>query len=114
MRPASTHRLIDLVEHATISEMNFLRLPPVADDLRQGEERKLWELAGVLRGHRLQSWPIVVLGDDLLTLRRVQIFQIRLRHRPSAMLACYLIHHADRRLSQDADGRNHDLELVLP
>ena len=59
-----------------------------------------------------QTWPIKILGRNLLAFRRVEIFQISLRERASAALVDYFVDHRDRRLGKNADRRNGDLKFV--
>ena len=64
----SLARLIDLVEHATVAEMRLLSGLPAAEDLVNREQLNFWELTFVLSGNLRQTWPVEILGGDLLPL----------------------------------------------
>src|SRR5438552_8275592 len=110
---ASAGSLVDLVEHAAVGEVGLLRPGPAAEDLVDGEQLQRRELLREARGDRLETRPVVVPRGDLLPLRRVQVLEVGLRHRPGPPLAGHLVDHGDRRLGKDADRGGDDLEPSL-
>src|SRR5690606_1983935 len=107
--------LVDLVERAAVAEMRLLRPLPAAEDrVVDGDQLHLGKLAGELGGHLLVGGPVVIAGDDLLGLRGVQELEVGLRRRARALAVDVLVHHRHRRLGQDRQRRDDDVELVGP
>src|SRR5258705_887962 len=82
----SLFQLINLIEDAAVIEVRLLDLAPAAEDFVDREEFDLSEVFAVLLCDLHQTWTIKVLGRNLLAFRRVEIFQIRLRHRSGSVL----------------------------
>src|SRR5262245_23767109 len=100
-----------LVEDTAIAEVLLLRLGPAAEIL-DGDEIDLREEFGVLRSDLRVARAVVVARGDLLAFRRVEVLEVFLRHGTRAAAQDYLVDHRHRRFGEDADRRNHDLELV--
>jgi hypothetical protein len=67
--------LVDLIEQAAVGEEGRLGLAPAAEVRVDVRQRELGEARAVL-GQRLRiARPIVVLGDDVLRLGRVEEFR---------------------------------------
>src|SRR6266576_1701058 len=96
-------QLINLIEDAAVIEMRLLDLAPATENFVHGEEFNLSEIFSVLLGDLDQTRAIKILGRDLLTFWRVEIFQIRLRHRACSVLINDFVDHRDRRLGNNAD-----------
>ncbi len=93
--------------------MGRLRLAPSAKGLVDRDKRRLREFGRILRIGMLRFARAVMMpGDDALRLRRIQEPQIGLGDSARALRIDIAIHHRDRRLREDRDGRNNDLELV--
>src|SRR5471032_1192648 len=105
-------RLVNLVKHAAVGEVGFLRLGPVARHVGQREQLHRRELRRVFLGFLVDSRAVVVLGDQLLRCVSVEEIQIRLRQLARAALVDHLVDHGHRRLGQNADRRRDDLYLV--
>src|SRR5690349_16303988 len=80
-RARSSFRLVEAVEDAAVAEVLGLRVVPVLRDRRDVEALYVGELRGVLREDCRIGGAIVVLGDDVLPLRRVEEFEVGLRRR---------------------------------
>lgn len=62
---------VNLVEHATVGEVFFLRLGPAAENFVDGDQVQLLKLIRIFLGHLGIAWAIVVLGGNFLTFGRV-------------------------------------------
>src|SRR5882757_9607388 len=67
-------RLVQLVEDAAVVEELGLRHAPAAE-LLDGRQLDLGEVLGVGRGDLRIQWAVVVLGDDFLRFRGIEITQ---------------------------------------
>src|SRR5690606_24273981 len=103
----------DPIELAAVVEVLALRLLPAAEHLVDREEAEVRIAAAVALGDRGVARTEVMPRDDVLALRRVQVLEIRLGDRASALAIDDRVDDRDRRLGQDADGRQHDLELAV-
>src|SRR5215470_10255668 len=112
--PLSPARLVDLVEDAAIGKVPGLRLGPSAEYFVDGEQCHLGELLAVLGGNFRHPGPEVVSGGDLLRLLAVEKLEIGLGDCAGPALVDRLVHQGDRRLGEDADGGQDDLQLVPP
>src|SRR5471032_1242422 len=79
-RPPRLFRLVNLVEHAAVGEVGFLRLAPVAGHVGQREQFDRRELRRIFLGLLLDGRAVIVLGDQLLRFVGVEEVQIRLGH----------------------------------
>src|SRR5258708_31895561 len=92
---ASSIRSINLVEHAAVCKMCFLRLLPIASNFRQRKQPHLGELAGIFLGNCLGARPVITLGGDFLAFRTVEVLEIRLCYSACSLLVHDLVHDAD-------------------
>src|SRR4051812_43647741 len=67
---------VDPVEDALVVEEPRLRLVPARHERRDREQLDLGEALGVLLQHLGVGRPVVIPGDDLLRLGRVEEFQV--------------------------------------
>src|SRR5204863_5513248 len=95
-----------------VREVRLLRLRPAAEDLIDGEEIDLRELAGVLgRGRRVDR-TVVVAAGDVLAFGRIQVLEVRGGDGAGALLVDHLVDDRHRGLGQDGRRRRDDVELV--
>src|SRR5215813_4968659 len=105
-------RLIDLVEHAAVVEELLLRLAPITELLRNGEQLELRELGIVLLRHLAPPRTVEILRGDILPLRRIEELQIGFGYLARAVRVDDLVDDGNRRFGHDALRRHDDLELV--
>ena len=77
------------VERASVGEVLSLRFLPSAERFVDGEELTVEGVPLLGRNHGV-SRAVVVFGDDLLCLRRVEELKVRLRHRRVPFLSTTL------------------------
>src|SRR5450432_1319774 len=106
-------RLVDLVECAAIREVRLLRLLPVAEIVLELEQCDLGELLVVFLRNGVECRTVEIACSYFLSLRRVQVFEVRLRNGTRAFLVDDLVDQRDRRLGENADRWDDDLHLVL-
>ena len=98
--------VVDLVEHAAVGEVGFLRLLPAAEHLVDGDQVELGEALEVGRvGVLGPDRPVVVLGGQPLAGRRVEVLEVGLGDLAGAVLVGRVVDHGHRRLGQDAEPR---------
>src|SRR5262245_36615877 len=76
LAPAASLRLVDLVEHAAVTDELLAHVIPVLADVRHYEEPHLRERFPMLLEDVLVHRTVVVLGNDFLRLVRIEEFQI--------------------------------------
>src|SRR6188472_4199718 len=103
---------VDAIERAAIGEMRTLRRRPVAEITAQWKQLGRGEFAAMRCGNGGRSRPVVMTRGDLLRLRRVQEFQVRLRNNTRAALVDDLVDDRHRRFRDDADRRHDDLDVA--
>src|SRR5579871_5084696 len=91
--------------------MLLLRARPAAE-IGDRDEFERGELAGVARRHLRIARPVEMPGDDLLAFLAVEVAEIGLGDLPRAALENDLVDDGNRRLRQDTDRGNDDLQLV--
>src|ERR1700720_969515 len=74
--------LIDAVEDAAFGEEFLLGFVSVSDKTGERKQFDLGKSVGIFFGHAGIDRPIIVPGDDLLRLVRVEKLQVSLRHGP--------------------------------
>jgi hypothetical protein len=89
--------------------MLFVRFMPGAEDFLHREQCKLRELLQRFRVDALRlARPVIVIGGDFLSRRRIQIFKIRLGDFCAAVGVRVLVDKRHRRFRQNAHrGHNH-------
>src|SRR5579862_3244001 len=97
-----TSRLIDLVEYAAVTKKLWLRLFPSAEIGINREQRQARELVRILGGDGLVLRTEKILGDDFLSCRSVQKFQVRSRYVCCAVTTVNFIDPRDRRFCPNA------------
>src|SRR5215470_2391619 len=101
------------VEHAAVVEMLALRLSPPAENLVDRKQIHLRELVRERLCNLAIAQTVEVARGDLLAPHAVEKPEIILRDGAGSLAVHHFIHHRDRRLGQDGDGWDDDLELVL-
>src|SRR5262245_34486733 len=86
---------------------------PVADDLSEGEQLDFRETLGVFPGDGFGARTAIVPGEDFLAFVAVEMFQVGSGHCFGSMFSDDFVHDAYFRLSEDARGWRHDVELVF-
>ncbi|MPM54087.1 hypothetical protein SDC9_100860 [bioreactor metagenome] len=103
---------VDLIEAAAIGKVRLVRLGPAAKGLVDGHQRELGELLLKLGLGLFAGRTVEILACNLLALVGIQMLQIFLGQRATALLVHHLVDHGHRRLGQDGQRRRNDLELV--
>src|SRR6202051_149652 len=109
--PASKSGSINLVENSAVGEVSLLRLLPAAEYLLHREQLYRRKVLSLFR-RRCKPRSEVVLRCDLLTILRIEVLEISLRHRPRPMPIDVPVHQRHRRLGENAWGKGDDLEFV--
>ena len=93
--------------------MGRLRLLPAAEDVVDRHQLDLREIGDILGVGRFRvARAIEVPGDDRLSLRRVEEFEIGLRLLAGLLGVDIGVNQRNRRLGQDRQARHDDIELV--
>src|SRR6201995_3089616 len=107
-------RFDDLVEDAAVREMSRLRFLPSPENAINGDEVDLGEAREVLFAGELGARRTkVVLGDDRLGRRCVEILEIGLGNLPYAFRVDIAVHDRDRGFGKNRKRRRDDFELIL-
>ncbi|MNT49405.1 hypothetical protein D3C72_1862560 [compost metagenome] len=92
--------------------MGFHHLRPGAKLVFHAEQIGLREFVFQLVHHIRVRHAIVIVGDDGLRLRAVEIVQVRLRHFLRTVGFDVLVHPRDREFSKDIDLRHHHFKAL--
>src|SRR5205085_11254608 len=84
--------LIDLVKHAAVREMRLLGLLPAPENFINGDQLYLRKSRHILLGIRFKTWPVIIFRRDLLTLGRIEVFEVGLSYGAGALLIHNLVH----------------------
>ncbi len=93
--------------------MRRLHLGPTPE-IRNRHQVQLRVLRSVLGRNLLVAWPIVVLRHNLLPFLAVQVLQVSLRHFTRTPAQHHLVNYGHRRLGENTDRRDNDLQFVGP
>src|SRR5262249_28293540 len=94
--------LIDLIKHSSVGKMDLLRFLPVPDDFSEREQLHLGKLVRVFPGRRFGPRTVIAFRGDLLALRAIEIFEVRLRNCAGALLIDNPVDQAYRRFAENA------------
>src|SRR3546814_3159515 len=103
----------NLVEHAAVVEEALLRRLPAAELVIDGDEDQLRELRSIFcLGFRADR-TVVILDDDVLSLGRVEIFEIGFGELEIAVALCIAVEDGEGRRGKERERRSEDIELAL-
>src|SRR5271165_318618 len=103
---------VDPIEGTMLREVGGLRTGPAAEDGVDGHQlRNLRESVCVQGENRRIARAIIMLRRYFLALFGIKIPQVFLSHLAGAMQVDVLVHHADRRLRDNAERGCDDVEL---
>src|SRR5437764_4633469 len=102
---------INLIEQRAIGEMRAVHLCPAAE-LVDADELKVGKSLLIALLHLDRARTEIELGCEFLRFRRIQKGQIGFRRLPGAVLVDDPIDYGDRRLREDTERGDYDLELA--